>query len=489
MIVARVSRWWSATAPLLLMLPLLSVLALLARPAPALGQAGTAPVYVVPVDGAIGPASSHFVQRALEKAQGAGAQLIVLEMDTPGGLEPSMRRIVRQILSSPVPVATYVHPGGARAASAGTFILYASHLAAMTPGTNLGAASPVRIGLGGPERQERSEARDAASDAGASAPRVPGDVLERKQLHDAAAYIRGLAQLRGRNAEWAERAVREAVSLSAEEALAQRVIDLVANDVPALLRAVDGRTVAVAGAQRMLRTATAPVVTVEPDWRYQLLAVLTEPSVALILMMIGIYGLIFEFSTPGMVLPGVAGAICLLLGLFALQMLPVNYAGLALIALGIGCMVAEAFLPSFGVLGLGGIVAFALGAVMLIDTDVPGYGVPLWLIATLTVGAAALSFGISAAALQARRRPAVIRETRLVGDKGRMLDAQWAEVQGERWRVSGTAPLREGDAVRVIGREGLVLRVEPVDQRDIEAPHAPPAPADPASADRNSTTP
>lgn len=465
---------------------MLAALALLARPVPALAQSGAAPVYVVPVEGAIGPASARFVQRAVARAQSAGAQLIVLKMDTPGGLDPSMRTIVQQILTSPVPVVTYVHPGGARAASAGTFILYASHLAAMTPGTNLGAASPVRIGLGGPERSEK---RGAASDAGASAPPVQGDVLERKQLHDAAAYIRGLAQLRGRNAEWAERAVREAVSLSAEEALAQRVVDLVANDVPALLRAVDGRTITVAGAQRTLRTATAPMVNVEPDWRYQLLAVLTEPSVALILMMIGIYGLIFEFSTPGMVLPGVAGAICLLLGLFALQMLPVNYAGLALLALGIGCMVAEAYLPSFGVLGLGGIVAFALGAIMLIDTDVPGYGVPLWLVATLTVGAAALSFGISAAALQARRRPDVIRQTRLVGNSGRMLDAQWAEVQGERWRVSGTTPLREGDAVRVIGREGLVLRVEPMDEPAAEPPHADSTPGDPASPDRTSTTP
>lgn len=451
-----------------------------------------APVYLIPLKGAVGPASASFVRRGFEQARQAGAQLIVLEMDTPGGLDPSMRQIIQDILASPVPVLSYVYPGGARAASAGTYILYASHLAAMAPGTNLGAASPVRIGIGGPDREDRGQRGERpvraapASEEAASAASAPGgaasdrkddalSTLERKQLHDAAAYIRGLAQLRGRNAEWAERAVREAVSLSADEAAAQRVVDLIAPDVPALLRAVDGRAVVAAGASRTLRTAQASVVELEPDWRYRLLAVLTEPSVALILMMIGIYGLIFEFSTPGMVLPGVAGAICLLLALFALQMLPINYAGLALIALGIGCMVAEAFLPSFGALGLGGIVAFALGAVMLIDTDIPGFGVPLWMIGTLSLAAAALSFGVSAAAVRARRQPAVIADTRLVGNAGRIIDEGWVEVQGERWRVHSAAPLQTGQAVRVTGRRGLVLDVESADS----LPAAEPSPARP----------
>ncbi|MCA7084343.1 nodulation protein NfeD [Cupriavidus sp. DB3] len=458
---------------------------------------GVAPVYLIPLKGAVGPASASFVRRGFEQARQAGAQLIVLEMDTPGGLDPSMRQIIQDILASPVPVLSYVYPGGARAASAGTYILYASHLAAMAPGTNLGAASPVRLGIGGPERRERAERAERPADtrpASESAASAPGraapdskddglDTLERKQLHDAAAYIRGLAQLRGRNAEWAERAVREAVSLSADEAAAQRVVDLIAPDLPALLRAVDGRAVVAAGASRTLRTAQAGVIELEPDWRYRLLAVLTEPSVALILMMIGIYGLIFEFSTPGMVLPGVAGAICLLLALFALQMLPINYAGLALIALGIGCMVAEAFLPSFGALGLGGIVAFALGAVMLIDTDIPGFGVPLWMIGTLSLAAAALSFGVSAAAVRARRQPAVIADTRVVGNAGRIIDDGWAEVQGERWRVRSAAPLQTGQAVRVTGRQGLVLDVEPADSLSTDESPArpPPSPTSPTS--------
>ncbi|MGY8523874.1 NfeD family protein [Paracidovorax citrulli] len=443
-----------------------------------------ASVHVVPVRGAIGPATAAFVQRALERGAQAGAPLIVLTLDTPGGLDTAMRDIVRAIMASPVPVAAYVYPGGARAASAGTYILYASHLAAMAPGTNLGAATPVAVGIGGggePEATPQSPPARGDASTPAAAPRENArGAMERKQMHDAAAYLRGLAQLRGRNAEWAERAVRESVSLSATEAEALRVIDLVAADIPALLKAADGRSVQLAGTPRVLRTAGAAVSEHEPDWRIRLLAVLTEPSVALILMMIGIYGLLFEFSAPGMVLPGVLGGICLLLGLFALQMLPVNYAGLALIALGIGCMVAEAWLPSFGVLGLGGIAAFALGAVMLIDTDLPGYGVPLWLVGTLALAAAALSFGISLAALGARRRPAVIGETRLTGTTGTMLDDEWAEFQGERWRVRARTALLPGQPVHVTGRQGLVLQVEPLDGSGAVPPAAgPPGPSTP----------
>jgi membrane-bound serine protease (ClpP class) len=423
--------------------------------APAAASA-VAPVYVIAVKGAIGPASASFAVRGIEQAQQHGAQLIVLEMDTPGGLDKSMRDIIQAILASPVPVATYVYPGGARAASAGTYILYASHIAAMAPGTNLGAASPVAIGIGGAQ----PEATPGPSPA--SAPPAQ-DTMTRKQMHDASAYIRGLAQLRQRNAEWGERAVREAVSLSADEAVAQKVVDLVAPDLPALLRQVDGKRIDARGAMRVLHTANAPVVTVAPDWRIRLLAVVTDPSVALILMMIGIYGLIFEFSTPGMVLPGIAGAICLLLGLFALQMLPLNYAGLALIALGVGCMIAELFLPTFGTVGVGGIIAFAFGAVMLIDTDVPGFGVPLSLIAGLCGLSAAFLFGMSAVVLRARRRPIVSGADTLVGSIAVVIDDTpadgWATIRGEQWRIRGSGPLTRGQRVRITGRRGLVLDV------------------------------
>jgi membrane-bound serine protease (ClpP class) len=428
---------------------------------PAAAASTPASVYVLPVKGAIGPAVAGFIERGFKRAHDAGAQLIVLKMDTPGGLDPSMRQIIQAILASPVPVATYVSPGGARAASAGTYILYASHIAALAPGTNLGAATPVRVGVGGPERGE--EAPASRPGAGASAPAAQ-DAMARKQVHDATAYIRGLAQMRGRNADWAERAVRESVSLPADEAAAQRVIDVVAPDLPALLRAVDGRRVNVAGVDRVLHTAGAAIVEVEPDWRARLLAVITEPSVALLLLTIGIYGLIFEFSTPGVVLPGVVGGICLLLALFALQMLPVNYAGLALIALGIGCMTAEAFLPSFGALGIGGAIAFALGAVMLIDTDTPAYGIPLSMIAVMAATAVLASFGLSAVVLRSRRRAVVTGDPHMMGWSGAVLEDGWAEIRGERWRVRSSQPLRPGQSVRVTGRDGLVLNVEPADQ-------------------------
>jgi len=423
------------------------------------------------MQGAIGPASASFAVRGMERARKQGAQLIVLQMDTPGGLDRSMRDIIQAILASPVPVATYVYPGGARAASAGTYILYASHIAAMAPGTNLGAASPVAIGIGGAKPEAAPSPTPSPASAPASAP-AGEDTMTRKQMHDASAYIRGLAQLRHRNAEWGERAVREAVSLSADEAVAQKVADLVAPDLPALLRQVDGKRYEAAGATRTLHTAGAPIVTLEPDWRSRLLAVITDPSVALILMMIGIYGLIFEFSTPGMVVPGIVGAICLLLGLFALQMLPINYAGLALLAFGVGCMVAEVFLPTFGAVGIGGIVAFAFGAVMLIDTDVPGFGVPLSLIAGLCGISAAFLFGMSALVLRARRRPVVSGADTLVGSVGVVVDQPdqpaamdgapaegWATVRGEQWRIHSSGPLARGQSVRVTGRHGLVLDV------------------------------
>ncbi len=455
--IARLAHPWLYAGLLLAGFVLAVLAAAPAASAPPAASAGAGPVYVIPLKGAIGPASAGFVLRSMTRARDAGAQLVVLEMDTPGGFDLSMREIIQAILASPVPVASYVFPGGARAASAGTYILYASHIAAMAPGTNLGAASPVQIGIGGPQKPEVIPASSPASEPAAQ------DTMTRKQMHDASAYIRGLAQLRGRNAEWAERAVREAVSLSSSEAAAQRVVDLVATDLPDLLRKVDGKHVTAAGAERVLQTGHATVVTLEPDWRSRFLAVITEPSVALMLMMIGIYGLIFEFSTPGMVLPGVAGAICLLVAAFALQMLPVNYAGLGLIALGIGCMVAELFLPTFGALGVGGIVAFAVGAVMLIDTDVPGFGVPIGFIAALSAMSALFLFGMSALLLRARRRPVVSGADTLVGSRGEVLDdlqdEGWALVRGERWRIRSTVPLGRGTPVTITARHGLLLDV------------------------------
>jgi len=437
---------------------------------PALAWAPEPPVALLTINGAIGPAIADYVHRGVEQAAKQGAQLLVLQMDTPGGLDTSMRAIIKDILASPVPVAAFVAPGGARAASAGTYILYASHIAAMAPATNLGAATPVAIGAPGGGAQDEDGKADGKTDgkAGKTGKGEAGgtsSTMTRKQVNDASAYIRSLAQMRDRNAEWAERAVREAVSLSASEALKMKVIDLVAENVPDLLRRLDGRKLKVSDAERVLRTAGVVATPVEPDWRTRFLSVVTDPSIAYVLILLGIYALVFEFSNPGLVFPGVVGAICVLVALYAFHLLPVNYAGLALMLVGIAFMVGELFFPAYGSLGIGGAIAFVIGSVILIDTDVPGLGVPLSLVLGLAAGSAAFLFLVVGMALKAHRRPVVSGREELLGSTGEALEdfeqEGWARIHGETWRIRSAAPLRAGQRVRVVAMHGLLLEVVP----------------------------
>ncbi len=425
------------------------------------------PVVVLTQSGAIGPANADYLHRGIEHAAKLGAQLIVLRMDTPGGLDLSMRDIIQDILTSAIPVATYVAPTGARAASAGTYILYASHIAAMAPATNLGAATPVNLGQPDDARERKPKRGTKADDA--QEPASNEQTLARKQINDSAAYIRGLAQLRGRNAAWAERAVREAVSLSAREALRLNVIDMMADDLPQLLKQLDGRTVSAAGRKSVLTTLTAEIVQRDPDWRTELLAVITNPSIAYLLLLAGIYGLFFEFMNPGMAFPGVFGGIALLLGLFALQMLPVNYVGLALIGLGVALLVTEFFTGVSGVLGTGGLLAFVAGSVMLIDTDAASYAIPLPLVGVVALAGAVGLLIVGRLAYAARRRPIVSGREYLIGAIGVVLDFEgdsYASVQGEKWKVRSGRDLRAGERVRVTGIEGLVLEVEPEQDKE-----------------------
>jgi membrane-bound serine protease (ClpP class) len=461
-------------------------------------------VYVVSFQDAVSPATSHYITSGIDQAIAANAELLIIEMDTPGGLDSSMRDIIQAILNSPVPVASFVYPEGARAASAGTYILYASHIAAMAPATATGAATPVALGgtpvpappnpLDGsddgsddePANETGGETAPAAGQQGQDASRnsAPGEnappaptarfpepatASERKAVNDAAAYIRSLAELRGRNADWAERAVRAGESVSASEALALGVIDLIAADRTDLLAQLDGRLI---DGNRLTLPASIPITLIEPDWRTKLLSIITNPNVALVLVMVGLYGLMFEGYNPGAIVPGVVGAICLLLAAYALQILPVNYAGLALMLLGLILIVAEFFVPSFGALGIGGIAAFVFGAVILIDTDIPGFQVATSFVVSIAFAGSLALAGTVWLAMRARDRRVVSGIEQMAGLTAEALEDFEHEgqvwIHGERWQARAAVPIRKGQALTVRHIDGLVLQVEPAARQNTE---------------------
>lgn len=451
-------------------------------------QAGVATV--LDINGPIGPATSRFIQKGLQSAQAQNSRLVVLQIDTPGGLDTAMRDIIREILASRIPVVAYVWPSGARAASAGAYILYASHIAAMAPATNVGAATPVSIG-GQPQRESPARSRDepAESDKPAESGK-PADAsrheppvakeespkpraypeaetaMERKVINDSVAYIRGLAELRGRNADWAEAAVRTGSSSSATAALKERVIEYIARDLTDLLAQIDGKQIKVGERTLTLDTKHLTVQRIEPDWRTQLLATLTNPTIAYGLLLIGIYGLLLEGYNPGAVLPGVVGAISLLTALFAFQILSVNYAGLALVAIGIGMIIAEFFVPSFGSLGLGGLVAFVVGSIILVDTDIPGLDIATPVIAGVATAGGLVIFGIAYVASRSLHKPVVTGTQTMIGQTAEVLTGfdreGFVRIGGELWNAHTNAPLAAGQQVRVAKIEGLSVWVEPV---------------------------
>ncbi|TVP93079.1 MAG: nodulation protein NfeD [Thioalkalivibrio sp.] len=459
------------------------------------------------VSDAIGPATGDYIIRGIQRAEDEEFDLVVLKLDTPGGLDSSMREIVKRILASDVPFVTYVHPSGGRAASAGTYMLLGSHVAAMTPATNIGSATPVQMGGGGfpgfddggrepPREREEAEPEsngdaeasgndDVAEEEAAEAAeanevnevnevneaaedeedRRRGETaMERKVLEDAVSYIRGLAERFDRNADWAEEAVREGVNIGASEALELNVIEFVASDLDDLLAQMQGHSVRMPWGEVVLETENIEVVRVDPDWRTNLLAVITSPNIAYILMLVGIYGIIFELSNPGAIYPGVIGAISLILAFYALQVMPVNYAGLALILLGLVFMVGEAFLPSFGILGIGGIIAFITGSIILWDD--PDLNISLPLVFGTALVVAVFSIWVLGRLFRLRGvKPTIGREEMIgmVGEAREDFDRSGrVYVHSELWTAETTAPVEDGQKVRVVGLDGLRLRVEPL---------------------------
>lgn len=429
-----------------------------ALPGPGAPRADASPAIGLELSGAIGPATARYIVHGLHAAARRGSPFVILRIDTPGGLGTSMREIVKAILASPVPVVGYVAPPGARAASAGTYILYACHVAAMAPATNLGAATPVSLGGATP----------AASTGKHAASGPPMSAEQRKVLNDSIAYIRSLAELRGRNARWAEQAVRGAASLPDKDALREHVVDLIAPNLKSLLSQLNGRVVTVHGHPQTLATAGVSVLWMQPGWQTRLLAIITNPIIAYGLLLIGLGGLLFEGFHPGGVLPGVVGVISLLVALFAFQLLPTDFAGLALIVVGAALMTGEFFFPTYGSLGAGGLIAFVVGSLILFDAGVPGMSINHAVIGAIATVGGLVILGIVYLGTRALRRPHAVGLQAMVGGtveaEEDISDGGSGRVRygGELWNAVAASALKRGQRARIVKIEGLKLWVEPL---------------------------
>jgi len=413
--------------------------------------ASTTTVIKLEIKGTIGPASSNYLKEGMAAAIHDNAQMILIELDTPGGLSTSMREMIQEITNSTLPVITYVSPKGARAASAGTYLLYASHVAAMAPGTNLGAATPVSL-MPVPNMTDTNASRASS--------------LEKKAINDAMAYIKSLAELNDRNITWAMEAVKEAESISAKDALRYHVIDLMAEDSTELLNKLDGKSLRVSGKEVTLRTKDAVIQTFEPDWKTQFLWIITDPNIAYILLLIAIYGIFFELLNPGGIVPGVIGIISGVIALYALNMLPFNYAGLLLILLGIAFMIAEVLITGFGILGIGGVAAFAFGSLLLFDTETLGSGVSIPLIIAFTVVSLAFFIFVIRFLIKSRSAKIVTGVEEMIGSLAEVLESlekgYRVRCHGEVWYAESDSVLQIGQKVRVESLSGLVLHVKPI---------------------------
>ncbi|WP_373071042.1 nodulation protein NfeD [Sulfurimonas sp.] len=403
------------------------------------------------IDGAIGPASSNYVKEVMASAKKQNANIILLELNTPGGLSTSMREIIQEILSSNIPVVTYVYPKGSRAASAGTYILYASHVAAMSPGTNLGAATPVNM-------MPSSEQADSNASKTST--------LEKKAINDSMAYIKSLAQINDRNVSWALEAVKESKSLSAKDALKNNVIDLIAEDTDDLIHKLNGMSVKVSDKNITLKTDNATIITFEADFKTRFLSIVSDPNMAYMFLLIAIYGIFFELMNPGAIVPGVVGAISAVIALYSLNILPFNYAGLLLILLGISFMIAEVLVAGFGVLGIGGVISFAFGSVLLFDAQTLGSSVSIPLVISFTLVSLAFFIFVMKLFIGSRSAKIVSGIEEMIGSMAEVTDVKgdkyYVHCHGETWSAKSQSKLSVGQMVEILNISDLILEVKPI---------------------------